>query len=380
MKASLESSAGEADGKGSRSPQKISTRNLTLDYLRGYFLFVIAVNHLAKFPNLFEPLTGQHRMWVSAMEGFVFVSGLLVGMLRGRQAKRVGLGSASAKLFQRAGLLYACAIGMIVIAATMRVVLPHFGFSVRMPPYPGGFGDFVLDAFLLKPPGLGGGLLAIYAIFLFFSPVFLLLLTRLHWGVAAGLSFGIWVAGLIIPHPMSLGEGSVWNLATWQFLFFGALVIGYKSEELTRWWNAIPQATRNRIFWYVIPAALVSILVSWLDCYRGALFFSESDFRNFLFDRVRLGPGRVLAFALWFSALYMLVSRFEPWFKRWTAWFLLPYGQNSLHVYILQLLILPFVGKVPTDGFMVNTVVSAAAVLFIWWLTAKRYLFKVIPR
>lgn len=380
MKAVQEPSVGGTEERGVSSPEKTSNRNLTLDYLRGYFLFVIAVNHLAKFPNLFEPLTGQHRMWVSAMEGFVFVSGLLVGLLRGREARRKGAGRASAKLFRRAGLLYACALGMIVIAATMRVVLPQFGISVRMEPYPGGVSDFLRDALLLKPPGLGGGLLAIYAVFLFISPLFILMLTRLHWGTAAALSFGIWVGGLLISHPMNLGEGSVWNLATWQFLFFGALIIGYKSEELTRWWNALPRATRNRIFWYVIPAALVSVFVSWLDCYRGALFFSESDFRNFLFDRVRLGPGRILAFALWFSALYMVVQKYQRWFQRWTAWFLLPYGQNSLHVYLLQLLILPFAGKVPAEGFLANTVLTTAALMFIWWLTSRRYLFAVIPR
>ena len=43
-------------------------RVVALDLLRGYFLFVMIIDHLGRFPGLFDLLTGRDKMWVSAAE------------------------------------------------------------------------------------------------------------------------------------------------------------------------------------------------------------------------------------------------------------------------------------------------------------------------
>ena len=53
-------------------------RLLALDYLE-VFIVVIIVDHLWRWPNLFQFVSGRGELWASAAEGFVIISGLLIG-------------------------------------------------------------------------------------------------------------------------------------------------------------------------------------------------------------------------------------------------------------------------------------------------------------
>lgn len=56
---------------------------LALDYLRGYFIVVIIIDHLYRWPSALALLTGQGHLWFNAADGFVIVSGLMIGYVRG---------------------------------------------------------------------------------------------------------------------------------------------------------------------------------------------------------------------------------------------------------------------------------------------------------
>ena len=70
------------DTGGSVGTQRRS-RDLALDLLRGYFLVVIMIDHLRYAVNPLYLVSGRQSLWVTAAEGFVLISGFLVGMLRG---------------------------------------------------------------------------------------------------------------------------------------------------------------------------------------------------------------------------------------------------------------------------------------------------------
>lgn len=59
-----------------------------LDILRGLFLVVILINHIALFPNIFMLFTGKSELWFSAAEGFMTVSGVLVGYIYTNKMKK----------------------------------------------------------------------------------------------------------------------------------------------------------------------------------------------------------------------------------------------------------------------------------------------------
>lgn len=90
-------------------------RDRTLDLLRGYLLCVILVDHVHWFPSLFEPLTGHGQLWASAAEGFLLVSGFLVGKLRGAEVRGGDFRGAAGKLLRRAATLAGWCAGVTLV-------------------------------------------------------------------------------------------------------------------------------------------------------------------------------------------------------------------------------------------------------------------------
>ena len=74
------------------------SRMLALDYLRGFFIVIIVIDHLWRWPNMFEYVSGRGELWASAAEGFVIISGLLVGYVRGYKNRNQPLLEVSKKL------------------------------------------------------------------------------------------------------------------------------------------------------------------------------------------------------------------------------------------------------------------------------------------
>src|SRR6185369_9293902 len=90
---------------GRRAVTPRRSRDLALDLLRGYFLVVIMIDHLRYAANPLYLVSGRQSLWVTAAEGFILISGFLVGMLRGDEARTAGLASATRHLVRRAGVL-----------------------------------------------------------------------------------------------------------------------------------------------------------------------------------------------------------------------------------------------------------------------------------
>lgn len=57
------------------------SRNLYLDFLRGLFVFVMTINHLAFGASWLDYITGGGQLWFSAAEGFVLTSGIVFGLV-----------------------------------------------------------------------------------------------------------------------------------------------------------------------------------------------------------------------------------------------------------------------------------------------------------
>lgn len=87
----------------------------TIDILRGFFIFSIVVVHLARFPNGYDVLTGRGILWVTNSEGFFLMSGMLIGLVRGRKALALPFKEVASKLFKRGLMLYAWTIGLTLL-------------------------------------------------------------------------------------------------------------------------------------------------------------------------------------------------------------------------------------------------------------------------
>ena len=74
-------------------------RDLRLDLLRGFAVFAMVVDHFGGSSWLYF-ITGGNTFFVSAAEAFVFLSGLVVGMIYGGSALKEGLRVAQIKALQ----------------------------------------------------------------------------------------------------------------------------------------------------------------------------------------------------------------------------------------------------------------------------------------
>src|SRR3982750_3905966 len=88
-----------------------SQRILAFDLLRGFFLVVIMIDHIELYYNGWDILTGKGRLWVSAAEGFFFISGLLIGMMYKRRLP-LGMKFIFKKMWTRAIQLYIVGVGL----------------------------------------------------------------------------------------------------------------------------------------------------------------------------------------------------------------------------------------------------------------------------
>ena len=86
---------------GSGQPFTAGKRDLRLDYLRGYCIFVMTLTHL----GLASPLifvTGGSRFLINAAEVFFFISGFTIGLIAAGRP----LGQQVASRLARAWLIY----------------------------------------------------------------------------------------------------------------------------------------------------------------------------------------------------------------------------------------------------------------------------------
>src|SRR5262245_52162200 len=170
-------------------------RDRRLDFLRGYCVFAMAVDHLGANSWL-ALLTGGNRFLVSAAEGFLFLSGLVMGIVYRPLVARVGLGAATAKALRRALLIYALTVGATIgfMALSTGLGLPWSENADPLAAAP-AVAELRRTYYLTD-------VLMLYTVLIALAPLaFALLRARLTWLLLA-VSWGIW--GVHQLHPIDL--------------------------------------------------------------------------------------------------------------------------------------------------------------------------------
>src|SRR6185503_10658297 len=221
------------------------SRDLALDLLRGYFLVVIMIDHLRYPVNPLHLVSGRRSLWVTAAEGFVLISGFLVGMLRGDQARSAGWAAAARHVVRRAAVL---ALWCALLTIAFRAISEFTGYWPEVPnaDAPGSFVEYALGALVLRRTYGDHNLLAAYALFLAVSPLALAALLRgLTWLVLAA-SAALWATAF---RYHLVWSNSVQADLCWQLLFVIGMVAGFHHAALERWWGAL---------WRRAPAAIIA--------------------------------------------------------------------------------------------------------------------------
>src|SRR5215467_15214111 len=101
-----------------KTPDVANRRDLRVDLLRGFCIFAMVVDHFGGDSWLYA-LTGGNRFYVSAAEGFIFISGFVMGQAYRSKRDRFGLTSAMADALGRAKTLYLATVTLTLIFSAL---------------------------------------------------------------------------------------------------------------------------------------------------------------------------------------------------------------------------------------------------------------------
>lgn len=366
-----------------------SARYAELDWLRGAMLVLMTVTHM---PTAFSGRASQPFGFVSAAEGFVFLSAFLVGAVYSRMALTRGVPAMETALVGRARKIYAVHVGLLLFlfCGLLPVAQDIGGVAItdlaslfRAHPQEALAGGLLL---VYSPPLLD--ILPLYTLFLAATPVLLAWSLREGWRPILVLSVVAWllaqwgagraVHGIVaaaIGAAGSYADTGAFSFLAWQLLW----VVGLWAGAGTGGGVGAPAVPGGapRVAWWrqprVVRAAcvLAIVLCAWRHLV-GQAPFGSLGYLNALFDKWTLGPLRIVNFAV----LAIVVIHFRATIRGWSARSALTtLGRAPLTVFCLHLLLclvaLALVGNAPLTVPTLADAALLAAALGALYLAAR---------
>ncbi len=313
-------------------------REVALDAWRGLMLVVMAVNHLG------GPMGAWLRQlfgYVSAAEGFVFLSGIMCGLVYTRYS-RVSLGLMFERLWQRAWTIYRYHVAVLLVllgfvmalSATEPRLAAYYATSDLAVLLDHPAEGLVASLLCLYLPRLIG-ILGLYVVYVAVAPFILMLFIRGRAVLAFAISGALWLfaqiggsaalAGLL-PGQAYLELGT-FDAFGWQILFVAGCYIGWRRCNGL---DVLPQFSPGLFFGALAFATMLFALRHWGPP------LAASDAGGAV-DLLRLGWLRVLNTAAVVVVIYGLARLYavvltSPW--------LALLGRNSLQVFCFHSLVI----------------------------------------
>lgn len=326
---------------------------------------------MSRWPSLMAVFSGKAFLWITAAEGFVLISGLLVGLVRVNKESDQPISKVSIKLVKRAFILYAWTVIASVIYSLIIWNIPLQGGAPNTEIAPTHIINLAIQSVLLQNVSPWIHFLLLYAVYLGFAPVFIHLIRKGQILLVSFSVFILWVIGLVI--------GS--ELLQWQLLFYIAMLIGNKIPTILNWWNSLKSNRKYQIKTLIYLVFISSLVLSILTSFYSNLLPTGSAALNDYFPKEKLTPIRVIVATIWFIGFITLFYDLNKFIKKYLAWLLEPIGKQSLRAYILHggvILIISYFFAT-TDNIWFNTALDLLAIMIVWLLIKNKYVQKVVP-
>lgn len=370
----------------SEMAKKQSSRILTFDLLRGWFLVAILLDHLQYFPNGLDILTGRGQLYVSAAEGFFLISGIVLGIVRGRKLIEKPFKVAAALLVKRGIHLYIAAVVLFFLFTFIGwFFIDNPGVKPGIRPVGEDIWSLIKGALTFDYIYGWADYLRLYAVYLLASPLAIWLLRKKLWYVLLAISLGIWT--LFDFMPLETPELS--QMYSWQLIFFGGMIIGFYLDPIREWWQNRSKVAKRWLIGSIVVVAAITALANYILTIHGDAMFGEATraaidtrLQPYL-NKERLPLPRIALFLAWFIAAFWLFHKYEKIIMRRLSWLLMPFGTNSLYVYIIEAFVIYLVHLlVPeaTSNWVVNLALSLGCLAIVWLALRYKFLMKIIPR
>ncbi|MGA3179237.1 MAG: OpgC domain-containing protein [Verrucomicrobiota bacterium] len=308
-------------------------RDTRLDAIRGLMLILMTVDH---FPGILISYVQNSVGFVTAAEGFIFLSGYVAGFCYLRTLVQQGKWAVVGRAAGRLRTIYVFQICTFLIVFCVMAGMPSipawaasagFGQSAYAHPL-----QTLLQTAVLARQPMYFDILPMYMAFFLLVPAVIFCLRRKAWWMVLLASATVWLltqagitdalknhsAGVMTQYlGVMLGY---FNIFGWQVLFYFGMVFGYYRSE------NIPGLGFGRKGFFVVAALAVVMFL-----FRHGLWPHSNVFDSeFMTGIHRLGPVRVLNFAL----CAVILSRPKIWPRRalWTRLLSL-LGRHSLSVF-----------------------------------------------
>ena len=314
----------ESTPRGGRLPE--------IDVLRGICLVEMMANHLPL--NLLTRFVVETAGFISAAEGFVFLSGFVAGWtafraLAGNHSSKPVLG----RFLSRALQLYAVYLALFTIVLASAVVGgPHFAEwrHLCMPGTQSAGEIWIFGAaFLYLPKYLD--IFSMYCAFLIFVPLAIGQIGAGRSWLVMAVSGALWAASQFwnIPEPQLPMRFGYFNLFSWQLLFTVGILLGHrKGAGLGRAGESRPVLLVSAGLCLILFVIRHQSMVPWIGPHLPLLPFSK------LIEKPTVGLVRLVNFAAMAYCIRFMLRRGGPRLQRLWAYRKLAFlGRHSLPVF-----------------------------------------------
>jgi len=386
-----------------------ATRDLRLDFLRGFVIPLLFASHFEYFSALM--FVGWERAGiVSTAEIFVILAGVVVGMVFGKKLKKDGLAAVMPSLMDRSVKLYLTNVMLILIIAGIRylpeidstiITTFHSPFSGKtfplFPSMESGFFNLVSQALLLRIGPHQFQIIGMYvAMFVLVTPFIFFMISRKRVALLLGISWVIYLINFGAHEPNSGSPafrptGAQFEYAfpilAWQMIYVHGVVAGYFKKEILEFFST----QQGKLVMYASFALTFAFFIlTWNNPLKefGSAHFSMISPDTFhsiygqYFQKYKLGPGRVLNAFVLLITMYAILTRFWVPINKALGWFFIPLGQASLYVFFVHIFFLLILANTPLpamNDFWINTAIHAGLLFTAWAMVRTRFLFKIIP-
>ncbi|MBV8086231.1 MAG: OpgC domain-containing protein [Chloroflexi bacterium] len=359
---------------GMRYREQRGSRDLRLDLLRGAAMFAMITDHVGGQDSWLYVLTGGNRFFVSAAECFIFLSGLVTGLVYGSVAARHGISTAVLKILRRAVILY-------VLAVLLAVGLPILAYGLGLP-WPQPLAqippeDFLISSLTLHRTYYLADILLLYALLFPGAGLALMLIAEGKTWLVLGGSWALWLLWQRWPGfsdmPWTIQDNAVFHLSAWQVLFFTALVMGVHRQMLAKWLSQLS-------IWIYLSASAALLAGSIALYLNGLRVFtvlapgvSIADLAAGLFAKADVRIGRLVVFACLATFSFSLLTVAWQPIERAIGWLLVPLGQQSLSAFSLHLVVVALWTRFTPDvlgagehSAAQNALLQLSAISVVW--------------
>jgi hypothetical protein len=346
------------------TPDGAGRRDLRVDVLRGFCVVVMTVDHVGGESSWLYLFTGGNRFFVSAAEGFVFLSGFAMGMVHHGVIRNKGFRVMFEKVFGRAWLLYSVTVVLTILFAAVSTALGT-PWSDEATPAKSRF-DFTFSVITFHRAYSLTDILVLYTLLVLMAGPAIWLIAHRFGSLVVGASVTVWAVSQVwpdrVPRAWQITDGG-FPFSAWQLLFVLGLVLGYHRERLTSYFRP------ERLFAFGLAAVAALYVVQLVTITFIASPGGSLDVHELLFDKNDARIGRILA--LFAAAAFLFATVTLAWrpLRRGIGWLLLPMGQRALFAYGVQLFAVAFWSSdlmAPVRLDRENAFFQASAVIAVW--------------